>query len=66
MATKYIETFVGTHPRPSEMNIEAGEKIYEMIKDSDEEDLIIVLVSGGGSALLCYPESEVHTRHKTL
>ena len=56
--TEYIESFVGTHPRPSEMNIEAGEKIYELIKDSDEEDLIIVLVSGGGSALLNYPENE--------
>ena len=55
---KYIETFVGTHPRPSEKNVEAGNKIYEIIKDSTEEDLIIVLVSGGGSALLCYPESE--------
>ena len=54
----YIETFVGTHPRPSEANIEAGKKIYEIIKNSDKEDLIIVLVSGGGSALLCYPESE--------
>jgi glycerate-2-kinase len=38
--------------------VEAGNKIYEIIKDSTEEDLIIVLVSGGGSALLCYPESE--------
>ena len=55
---KYIETFAGTHPRPSEKNIEAGNKIYEIIKDSTEDDLIIVLVSGGGSALLCYPESE--------
>jgi len=56
---KYIETFTGTHPRPSEANIEAGKKIYEIINQSDEKDLIIVLVSGGGSALLCYPESEV-------
>jgi len=57
-STKYIETFVGTHPRPTEENFEAGKKIYEIIKDSTEEDLVIVLVSGGGSALLCYPESE--------
>lgn len=56
--TKYIETFAGTHPRPSEANIEAGRKIYELIEESTEEDLIIVLVSGGGSALLCYPENE--------
>ncbi len=55
---KYIEIFAGTHPRPSEANFEAGKKIYEIIKDSTEEDLIIVLASGGGSALLCYPESE--------
>jgi len=55
---KYIETFAGTHPRPSEINVLAGNKIYEIIKDSIAEDLIIVLVSGGGSALLCYPESE--------
>lgn len=55
---KYIETFAGTHPRPSESNIQAGKKIYEIIKNSNEEDLIIVLVSGGGSALLCYPANE--------
>jgi glycerate 2-kinase len=55
---KYIETFAGTHPRPSAANVEAGKKIYEIIKDSNVDDLIIVLVSGGGSALLCYPESE--------
>lgn len=55
---KYIQTFAGTHPRPSEINIEAGKKIYEIIKDSQEDDLIIAIVSGGGSALLSYPESE--------
>ena len=55
---KHIETYAGTHPRPSEKNVEAGNRIYEIIKDSTSEDLIIVLVSGGGSALLCYPESE--------
>ena len=56
---QYIETFAGTHPRPSEANIPAGKKIFEIINNSNEDDLIIVLVSGGGSALLNYPESEV-------
>jgi len=54
----YVEIFSGTHPRPSEKNIAAGEKIYQIIKDSSAEDLIIVLVSGGGSALLCYSKDE--------
>lgn len=53
-----IETFVGTHPKPSPQNIAAGNKIYEIVAGSTAEDLIIVLVSGGGSALLCYGEDE--------
>lgn len=56
---KYIESFEGTHPRPTELNILAGKRIFEIVNDSKEDDLIIVLVSGGGSALLSYPESEV-------
>lgn len=55
---KYIETFIGTHPKPSPENVVAGEKIFEVIKDSSERDLVIVLVSGGGSALLCSNEKE--------
>ena len=62
---QYIETFAGTHPRPSQMNVEAGKRIYEIIKNSDKEDLIIVLVSGGGSALLCYSAIEC-TQNMTL
>lgn len=54
----YIETFSGTHPVPSALNVKAGEKIYQIIKDSNEDDLIIVLVSGGGSALLCHSLKE--------
>ncbi|MDD5721256.1 MAG: DUF4147 domain-containing protein [Candidatus Pacebacteria bacterium] len=56
--TVHIETFEGTHPKPSEVNVLAGKRIYEIVKDSTIDDLIIVLVSGGGSALLCYPETE--------
>ncbi|MFA6300776.1 MAG: DUF4147 domain-containing protein [Candidatus Paceibacterota bacterium] len=55
---EYIETFAGTHPRPSTANTEASKRIYEIAKDSKEDDLIIVLVSGGGSALLCSTEVE--------
>ncbi len=53
-----IETFVGTHPKPTKMNVDAGERIFEIIKGSTVDDLIIVLVSGGGSSLLCYGEDE--------
>ena len=58
ISCEYVETFAGTHPRPSPVNIIAGQKIYQTIEDSNEEDLIIALVSGGGSALLCSTENE--------
>jgi len=61
---EYIESFAGTHPRPSEANILPGKRIYEIVRDSKEDDLLIVLVSGGGSALLSYPESEVEQGKK--
>ena len=54
----YIETFAGTHPKPSEINVEAGKKIYDMVDQSSKDDLIIAIISGGGSALLCPTESE--------
>ena len=58
VATEYIETFAGTHPKPSSVNVLAGEKIYGIIENSNIDDLIIVLVSGGGSALLCGGDDE--------
>lgn len=55
---EFIETFEGTHPRPSVQNLEVGKRISEIAENAAEEDLVIVLVSGGGSALLCFPEAE--------
>lgn len=55
---EFINTYKGTHPRPSPENMEVGRKIKELTDDAKEDDLYIVIVSGGGSALLCYPESE--------
>ncbi len=49
----YVETFVGTHPRPSIQNVRAGERITDLVKNSTADDLVIAIVSGGGSALFC-------------
>src|SRR3989344_3629654 len=56
--TERIQTFVGSHPRPSEGNIVAGEKIHDMARQSNEDDLLIAVISGGGSALLCSTKDE--------
>ena len=51
----HIATFVGGHPIPDQKSIDGTVKILDVIKQCNEKDLLIVLISGGGSALLCKP-----------
>ncbi|OGG71317.1 hypothetical protein A3F27_00675 [Candidatus Kaiserbacteria bacterium RIFCSPHIGHO2_12_FULL_53_13] len=53
-----VDTYVGTHPRSSGGNIAASAEIARIARESTERDLVLVVVSGGGSALLCWPEAE--------
>jgi glycerate-2-kinase len=48
----------GTHPMPSPANVEASRQIVALSKQLGKDDLVLVVVSGGGSSLLCWPESE--------
>ncbi|MFW6120381.1 MAG: glycerate kinase type-2 family protein, partial [Petrotogales bacterium] len=50
-----IEVVIGGHPIPSNESITGAKKIVEIIKHCNENDLLLVLISGGGSALLCKP-----------
>jgi len=50
-----IETYFGTHPLPSEANVRGAKRIIEFLAYKKEEDLVIFVVSGGGSTLLCLP-----------
>lgn len=53
-----VDTYVGTHPHSSSGNIVASSEIARIARESTEHDLVLVVVSGGGSALLCWPETE--------
>ena len=52
---KNVETLVADHPIPTERNIEATNCALSMINQCRSNDLLIVLISGGGSALFCKP-----------
>lgn len=52
---KKIKSYEGTHPYPSEQNVTVTKEILEMIKGVTERDLVLILISGGGSSLLCAP-----------
>jgi len=51
-----MKIFCGTHPLPSDDNIAATEMIVENLKDLSERDLVIFVISGGGSTLLFLPQ----------
>ncbi len=46
---------VGTHPYPTLVNVKATQELIAMVGSLSEEDLVLCVVSGGGSSLLCYP-----------
>lgn len=50
-----LQTFQCTHPQPSLNNVEATQKVVELVENTKEDDLILVVISGGGSAMLTAP-----------
>ena len=64
-ATKRIKIFIGKHPLPSDKNVFATKSLLEVVDMAKSDDLIICLVSGGGSALLTLPKQGVSIRSLT-
>lgn len=52
---KRTQYFVGTHPMPSEANVAASRTIAATLTSLGEHDLALIVISGGGSTLLCLP-----------
>ena len=52
---KKIKTFKGDHPYPSLKNVEVTNAIMTLISKLKINDLVIFVISGGGSTLLCQP-----------
>lgn len=61
----FIETLVGGHPLPNENCIEATNKILDLMSYCTDRDLLIILISGGGSSLLCKPRIPLDDLQKT-
>ncbi len=47
--------FLGGHPIPDARSIEAGERALEFVSSLKEDDTLVCLISGGGSALVAAP-----------
>jgi glycerate 2-kinase len=50
-----IEVLEASHPVPDEAGLVASERLFEAVEGLSEDDLVVALISGGGSALLPAP-----------
>ena len=54
-----VEIVYAGHPKPDSESVLAGKKVLELAEKAGENDIILVLISGGGSALMEYPVENV-------
>ncbi|MEL7084883.1 MAG: glycerate kinase [Cyanobacteria bacterium J06597_1] len=57
--TKQIEVVEAGHPVPDANGVGAARRILDMVSPLTEDDLVICLISGGGSALFTLPPKEL-------
>jgi len=62
--TGNIKIFEAGHPIPDENGIRATERLQDLLRGADENDLVICLISGGGSALLVSPYQGIGLKEK--
>lgn len=61
---KKIEIVEAGHPLPDQKGYEGAKRIQRLLKESGPKDLVIFLLSGGGSALLPLPANRIDLKEK--
>jgi glycerate-2-kinase len=57
--TEIIELHEASHPIPDDSGVEGTRRMLEIAEKAGENDLIICLISGGGSSLMPLPRGEI-------
>jgi len=55
LSRKLYPVIESGHPVPDARSLHAGERVLEFVSSLDEEDTLVCLISGGGSALMTLP-----------
>lgn len=63
---KRIEVVEAAHPVPDEVGCKATERMLELVQDLRADDLVLCLISGGGSALLALPADGITLKKKQM
>ena len=59
-----VEVLSASHPLPDANGYKASKRIVEQLKNTQENELVLLLISGGGSALLPYPTIGISLQEK--
>jgi len=57
--TDVIKLHEASHPIPDEAGVKGAKSILEMVREAKQDDLIICLISGGGSSLMPLPRDGI-------
>jgi len=57
--TSIVKIHEASHPVPDESGVEGARRMMEIAEKADKEDLVICLISGGGSSLMPLPRGEI-------
>lgn len=55
-----IQIYASGHPIPDARGVEATRKIIDLLKSTQPNDMVICLISGGGSALMTSPVPDIY------
>ena len=61
-----IQVIGAGHPLPDEAGLKAAKKCADRIRGAQANELILVLISGGGSALIPYPVDAITLQEKSI
>ena len=57
--TRAVRIREASHPVPDAAGVEATRAIVELLEEADTDDLVVCVISGGGSALLTLPADDI-------
>ncbi|MEM8575384.1 MAG: glycerate kinase [Pseudomonadota bacterium] len=64
LPTERLEVIEAAHPVPDAAGREAAQRIFKAVQGLTEDDLVLALISGGGSALLAAPAEGISLEDK--
>ena len=61
---KHVEVVEAAHPVPDDTGVHAAQRMIDLVSSLHEDDLVLALMSGGGSSLLTLPADGISLEHK--